>query len=75
MFLERKLDFDELIKGVFDKAKNSIGLTRRLRNFLPRPSLLQIHKYFARLYLDYRDIIYNETKGIFNRNLNPFNVI
>ena len=35
MVLDSKLDFEEHIKGVFDKTSKSIGLTRKLRNFLP----------------------------------------
>ena len=60
MFLDSKLDFDELIKGVFDKTSKSIGLIHKLRNFLPRPSLLQIYKSFVRPHLDYGDIIYDK---------------
>ena len=40
MFLDCKLDFDEHIKVVFDKTSKSISLTRKLKNVLPRPSLL-----------------------------------
>ena len=36
------------INGVFDKASKSIGLIRKLRYFLPRPSLIQIYKSFVR---------------------------
>ena len=57
MFLDSKLYFDEHIKGAFD----SIGLIHKLRNFLPRPSLLQIYKSFVRPHLDYGDIIYDKT--------------
>ena len=60
MFLESKLDFDEHIKEVFDKTSKFIGLTHKLRNFLLRPSLLQICKYLVRPYLDYGDIIYDK---------------
>ena len=61
MFLDSKLDFDKHIKGVFDKTSKSIGLIRKLRIFLPRPSLLQIYRSFVRLHLDYDDIIYDKT--------------
>ena len=44
IFLDGKLDFDEHIKGVFDKTSKSIGLTCKLLNLLQRPSLLQIYK-------------------------------
>ena len=60
MFLDSKLDFDEHIKGLFEKTIKSIGLVRKLRNFLPRPSLLQICKSFVRPHLDYDDIIYDK---------------
>ena len=33
MFLDSKLDFDEQIKGVFDKTRKSIGLIRKLPIF------------------------------------------
>ena len=48
IFLDSKLDFDEHIKGVVHKTSKFIGLIRKLRNFLPRPSLLQISKSFVR---------------------------
>ena len=57
MFLDSKLDFDERIKGVFEKISKSTGLIHKLQNFLPRPSLLQIDKSFVRPHLDYGDII------------------
>ena len=33
MFLDSKLNFDEHIKGVFDKTSKFIGLIRKFRNF------------------------------------------
>ena len=60
MFLDSKLDFDEYIKGLFDKTSKFVGVIRKCRNFLPRPSLLQIYKFFVRLHLDYGDIIYDK---------------
>ena len=52
MLLDSKLDFDEPIKGVFDKTSKFIGVIRKLQNFLPRPSLPQIYKSFVRSHLD-----------------------
>ena len=60
IFLNSKLAFDEHIKGVFEKTSKSVGLIRKLRNFLPRPSLLQIYKSFVRRHLDDDDIIYDK---------------
>ena len=75
LFLDSKLDFDEHIKVVFEKTSKSTGLIRKLRNFLPRPSLLQIYKSFVRPHLDYGDIIYDKAFiGYFQRNLNPFKI-
>ena len=70
MFLDSKLDFDEYIKGVFDKTSESIGLIRKHRKFLSRPSLLQIYKSFVRPHLDYGDIIYDKAFiGSFQKKL------
>ena len=70
MLLDSKLDFDEHIKGVFDKASKSIDLIRKLRNFLPRRSLLQIYKSFVRSHLYYGDIIYDKVfVGSFQKKL------
>ena len=70
MFPNSKLDFDEHIKGVFDKASKSIGLICKLRNFSPRPSLLQIYKSFVRPHFDYGDIIYDKAFiGSFQKKL------
>ena len=60
MFLDSKLDFDEHIKGVFEKTSKSIGIIRELRIFLLRPSILQIYKYVVVPHLDYGDIIYDK---------------
>ena len=70
MFFDSKLDFEEHMKGVFDKTSKSIGLIRKLRIFLPRPSLLQIYKSFVRPHLDYGDIIYDKAFiGSFQKKL------
>ena len=53
MFLDSNLDFNENVKGVFDETSKPIGLIRKLRNFLLRPSLLQIYKSFITPHLDY----------------------
>ena len=70
IFLDSKLDFDEHIKGVFEKTSKSIGLICKLRNVLPRPSLLEIYKSFVRPHLDYGDIIYDKAFiGYFQKQL------
>ena len=70
MLLDSKLDFDEHIKGVFDKTSKSIGLIRKIRNCLPRPPLLQIYKSLVRPHLDYGDMIYDKAFiGSFQKKL------
>ena len=70
MLLDSKLDFDEHIKGVFDKTSKSIGLIHKIENFLPRPPLLQIYKSLVRPHLDYGDIIYDKAFiGSFQKKL------
>ena len=70
MFLDSKFDFDEHIKVVSERTSKSIGLIRKLRNFLPRPSLLQIYKSFVRPHLDYGDIVYDKAFiGYFQKKL------
>ena len=70
MLLDSKLDFNEHIKGVFDKTSESICLIRKFRNFLPRPSLLQIYKSFVKPHLNYCNIINDKAfLGSFQKNL------
>ena len=38
MFHDSKLDFDEHIKGVFDKTSKTIGLIRKIQNFFTETS-------------------------------------
>ena len=56
-FLIVTLILMNMLKKAFNKTSKSIGLIRKLRFFLPRPSLLQINKSFVRPHLDYGDII------------------
>ena len=57
--LDNKLDFRHHLKEKITKANKGIGLISRLRQFLPRSSLLCIYKSFIRPHLDYGDIIYD----------------
>ena len=70
MLLDSKRDFDEHVKGVFDRTSKSVGLIRKLKNFLTRPSLLLIYKSFVRPHQDYSDIIYDQAFiGSFQKKL------
>ena len=61
MFLDCKLNFEEHLKTIVNKINKTIGLLRKLQNFLPRKSLLTMYKSFIRPHLDYGDIIYDQS--------------
>ena len=60
VIIESQLSFEENLKTIFSKANKTIGLIRKLRNSLPRPSLMTLYKCFIRPHLDYGDIIYDQ---------------
>ena len=59
IILDKKLAFDQHLVGKISKANRSIGLINRLREFLPRSSLITIYKAYIRPHLDYGDIVYD----------------
>ena len=61
MFLDYKLNFEDHLKTIVNKINKTIGLLRKLQNFLSRKSLLTMHKSFIRPHLDYGDIIYDQS--------------
>ena len=61
MFLDRKLNFSEHLKTIFQKTNKTIGLLCKLKTFLPTAPLITIYKLFIRSHLDYGDMIYNQT--------------
>ena len=60
MFLDNRLTFSQHVNEKISKVNKIIGVILRLRNSLPRHSLLTIYKAFARPHLDYGDIIYDD---------------
>ena len=66
MILDDKLNFGEHLKHIADKVNKSIGLLRKLQNLLPRRSLVAIYKSFIRPYIDYGDVIVDQT---YNKSL------
>ena len=60
LILDSQLSFEEHLKTIFSKVNKTIGLIRKLRIFLPRPSLMTLYKSFIRPHLDYGDIIYDQ---------------
>ena len=61
MFLNKKLNFSELFKTIFQLTNKTIGLFRILQTLLPRAPLITIYKSFIRPHLDYGDVIYDQT--------------
>ena len=61
MFLDKKLNFSELLKTIFQITNKTIGLFRILQTLLPRAPLITIYKSFIRPHLDYGDMIYDQT--------------
>ena len=54
------LSFDEHLKPLL-KKRETVGVLQKFQGILPRTSLVTICKSFARLHLDYGDIIYEQT--------------
>ena len=50
---------------VFRKISKTIGLLRKLHNFLPRAALITIYKAFIRPLLDYGDILYDQAHNMY----------
>ena len=59
MILDSKLNFKCHLSDNISKANKGIGILKRLYNFLPRATLVNIYKTFVRPHLDYGDIIYD----------------
>ena len=60
IILDEKLNFKSHIDKVLTKASKGIAVIKRLRNFLPRKSLITIYKAIIRPHLDYGDILYDQ---------------
>ena len=60
LILDSQLSFEEHLKTVFYKVNKTIRLTRKLRNSLPRRSLMSLYKSFIQPHLDYGDIIFDQ---------------
>ena len=70
LILDKKLNFNERLKGVLDKISRTVGLISKLQLILPRFSLPIIYKTFVRPHLNYGDIIYDQTDNMsFHRKL------
>ena len=54
------LTFTEHLNNVLAKAHKSVGLLRKLRNILPRTTLITIYKAFIRPHLHCGDVLYDQ---------------
>ena len=59
LILDQELAFDRHLDEKINKANRGIALIRRLREFLPRDSLVTIYKSHVRSHLDYGDVVYD----------------
>ena len=60
IILDFKLTFEEHLNNVLAKVNKAVGLLRKLRNILPRTTLVTIYKAFIRPHLDYGDVLYDQ---------------
>ena len=60
IILDKKLYFKCHIDKVLTKASKGIAVIKRLRNSVPRKSLITIYKAIIRPHLDYGDILYGQ---------------
>ena len=68
--LDFKLTFEEHLKNVLVKVNKAVSFLHKLRNLLPRTSLITIYKAFIRQHLDYGDALYDQAfKNSFKEKL------
>ena len=64
LFLDEKLTFKCHIDNTLCKVNKGIAVLKKLRHALSGKSLLDIHKVFLRLLIDYGDIIYDQPSTV-----------
>ena len=73
VILDFKLTFEEHLNNVLAKVNKAVGLLRKLRNILPRTTLVTIYKAFIRPHLDYGDVLYDQAfNNSFKEKLESF---
>ena len=73
VILDFKLTFEDHLNNVLAKVNKAVGLLRKLRNLLPRTTLITISKAFIQPYLDYGDVLYVQAfNNSFNEKLESF---
>ena len=73
VILDFKLTFEEHLNNVLAKFNKTVGLLRKLRNILPRTTLITIYKAFIRPHLGYGDVLYYQAyNNSFKEKLESF---
>ena len=73
VILDFKLTFEEHLNNVLAKVNKAVGLLRKLRNILPRTTLVTIYKAFIRPHLEYGDVLYDQAfNNSFTEKLESF---
>ena len=76
VILDFKLTFEEHLNNVLAKVNKAVGLLRKLRNTLPRTTLVTIYKAFIRPHLDYGNVLYDQAyNNSFKKNWNLFGIM
>ena len=61
VILDFKLTFEDHLNNVLVKVNKAVGLLRKLRNLLPRTTLITISRAFMQQHLEYGDVLYDQT--------------
>ena len=64
MFFDNKIDFQGHLKSIPSKVNKTIGFLRQLHNAFSRLPLCRIYNSFIKPYLDYGDIMYEQTYNV-----------
>ena len=63
LILDEKLNFKQHIESAIAKINKGAAVIKKRRYSLPRKSLITIYKAFLRSWIDYGDIIYDQTQN------------
>ena len=61
--LDEKLNFTQHVDSAILKMNKGISVIKKIRDSLPRKSLLTIYKVFLRPFIDYGDSIYDQPQN------------
>ena len=62
--LDHKINFEKHLRTMPSKVNKTIDLIRKLREILPRQSILTIYKTFTGSHLDYEEFIFNQSYNV-----------